>query len=132
MPGPRRGGVDACRVRQCPIPSLSGRGYLAGVRAAEELSTERCICHTRHYGAMLALSMVLNTAHRPGSAASTSPKPTRNCFNKASKVALVRHDGKTVMTMANDIVATRRSLRWLSPYRPFWNATRFTSVSGLA
>ena len=53
-------------------------------------------------GAMLALSMVLSTRIALGFCGFYVAKADTQLFNKASKVALVRHDGKTVMTMAND------------------------------
>ena len=53
-------------------------------------------------GAMLVLSMVLSTRVALGFCGFYVAKADTQLFNKASKVALVRHDGKTVMTMAND------------------------------
>src|SRR5712692_5377014 len=53
-------------------------------------------------GAMLALSMVLSTRIALGFCGFYVAKADTQLFNKASKVALVRHDNKTVMTMAND------------------------------
>src|SRR5215472_10292528 len=53
-------------------------------------------------GAMLVLSMVLSTRIALGFCGFYVAKADTQLFNKASKVALVRHDGKTVMTMAND------------------------------
>jgi hypothetical protein len=50
---------------------------------------------------MLVLSMVLSTRVALGFCGFVAKADTQ-LFNKASKVALVRHDGKTVMTMAND------------------------------
>ena len=51
---------------------------------------------------MLVLSMVLSTRVALGFCGFYVAKADTQLFNKASKVALVRHDGKTVMTMAND------------------------------
>ncbi len=53
-------------------------------------------------GAMLALSIVLSTRVALGFCGFYVARADTHLFNKASKVALVRHDGKTVMTMAND------------------------------
>ena len=53
-------------------------------------------------GAMLVLSMLLSTRVALGFCGFYVAKADTQLFNKASKVALVRHDGKTVMTMAND------------------------------
>src|SRR5215468_7250853 len=53
-------------------------------------------------GAMLVLSMVLSARVALGFCGFYVAKADTQLFNKASKVALVRHDGKTVMTMAND------------------------------
>ena len=52
--------------------------------------------------AMLILSIVLSTRLALGFCGFYVAKADTQLFNKASKVALVRHDGKTVMTMAND------------------------------
>lgn len=52
--------------------------------------------------AVLLLSMVLSTRVALGFCGFYVAKADTQLFNKASKVALVRHDGKTVMTMAND------------------------------
>src|SRR5262249_24729593 len=53
-------------------------------------------------GAMLVLSMVLSARVALGFCGFYVAKADTQLFNKASKVALVRHEGKTVMTMAND------------------------------
>src|SRR5262249_38799760 len=53
-------------------------------------------------GAMLVLSMVLSARVALGFCGFYVAKADTQLFNKASKVALVRHDGKTVLTMAND------------------------------
>src|SRR5438270_7970179 len=53
-------------------------------------------------GAILVLSIVLSTRVALGFCGFYVAKADTQLFNKASKVALVRHDGKTVMTMAND------------------------------
>src|SRR5437867_12749951 len=53
-------------------------------------------------GAMLVLSLALSTRVALGFCGFYVAKADTQLFNKASKVALVRHDGKTVMTMAND------------------------------
>src|SRR5215468_2448648 len=53
-------------------------------------------------GAMLVLSMLLSTRVALGFCGFYVAKADTQLFNKASKVALVRHEGKTVMTMAND------------------------------
>jgi hypothetical protein len=53
-------------------------------------------------GTILFLSIVLNTHVALGFCGFYVAKADTQLFNKASKVALVRHDGKTVMTMAND------------------------------
>src|SRR3954454_8607723 len=52
--------------------------------------------------AMLVLSMLLSTRVALGFCGFYVAKADTQLFNKASKVALVRHDGKTVLTMAND------------------------------
>src|ERR1700756_4377525 len=52
--------------------------------------------------AVLILSMVFSTRVALGFCGFYVAKADTQLFNKASKVALVRHDGKTVMTMAND------------------------------
>src|SRR6267143_848179 len=52
--------------------------------------------------AVLVLSLVLSTRIALGFCGFYVAKADTQLFNKASKVALVRHDGKTVMTMAND------------------------------
>src|SRR4030095_14020342 len=53
-------------------------------------------------GAMLVLTIVLSTRVALGFCGFYVAKADTQLFNKASKVALVRHEGKTVMTMAND------------------------------
>src|SRR5262249_8540282 len=53
-------------------------------------------------GAMLVLSMVLSARVALGFCGFYVAKADTQLFNKASKVALVRHEGETVMTMAND------------------------------
>src|SRR5437762_2554240 len=53
-------------------------------------------------GAILVLSIVLSTRVALGFCGFYVAKADTQLFNKASKVALVRHDGKTIMTMAND------------------------------
>src|SRR5215468_11537744 len=53
-------------------------------------------------GAMLVLSMLLSTRVALGFCGFYVAKADSQLFNKASKVALVRHEGKTVMTMSND------------------------------
>ena len=52
--------------------------------------------------AVLVLSIMLSTRVALGFCGFYVAKADTQLFNKASKVALVRHDGKTVMTMAND------------------------------
>ena len=51
---------------------------------------------------VLILGIVLSTRIALGFCGFYVAKADTQLFNKASKVALVRHDGKTVMTMAND------------------------------
>ena len=53
-------------------------------------------------GTMLVLSFMLSTRVALGFCGFYVAKADTQLFNRASKVALVRHDGKTVMTMAND------------------------------
>ena len=53
-------------------------------------------------GAALILSVVLSARVALGFCGFYVAKADTQLFNKASKVALVRHDDKTVMTMAND------------------------------
>jgi len=61
------------------------------------------------------------------SAASNVAKADTQLFNKASKVALVRHDGQDCQTMANDYRGDPQEFALVSVTGPFWNATRFTS-----
>src|ERR671925_101585 len=51
---------------------------------------------------ILVLSIALSTRVALGFCGFYVAKADTHLFNKASKVALVRHDGKTVITMAND------------------------------
>ena len=53
-------------------------------------------------GAALILSVVLSARVALGFCGFYVAKADTQLFNKASQVALVRHDDKTVMTMAND------------------------------
>jgi hypothetical protein len=53
-------------------------------------------------GSALLLSTLCSTSAAWGFCGFYVAKADTQLFNKASKVALVRHDGKTVMTMAND------------------------------
>jgi len=53
-------------------------------------------------GSALLLSTLCSTSVAWGFCGFYVAKADTQLFNKASKVALVRHDGKTVMTMAND------------------------------
>src|SRR2546422_7165240 len=53
-------------------------------------------------GSALLLSTLYSTSVAWGFCGFYVAKADTQLFNKASKVALVRHDGKTVMTMAND------------------------------
>src|SRR5213596_2372091 len=53
-------------------------------------------------GSALLLSTLCSTSIAWGFCGIYVAKADTQLFNKASKVALVRHDGKTVMTMAND------------------------------
>ena len=57
---------------------------------------------TNVLGTILVLSLMLSTRVALGFCGFYVAKADTQLFNKASKVALVRHDGKTVMTMAND------------------------------
>src|SRR5712691_12534960 len=53
-------------------------------------------------GSALLLSTLCSISVAWGFCGFYVAKADTQLFNKASKVALVRHDGKTVMTMAND------------------------------
>src|ERR1051326_6919043 len=78
------------------LPPGEGEGPLRPLRIEEVFMS-----HTSLRAALI-LSMMLSTRVALGFCGFYVAKADTQLFNKASKVALVRHDGKTVMTMAND------------------------------
>src|SRR5262245_16634791 len=97
MPGHRWGRRNTCRrLKSSQCPQLLGEAEGRSVHRKE-----RGMSYALR-GAVLVLSLLLSTRVALGFCGFYVAKADTQLFNKASKVALVRHEGKTVMTMAND------------------------------
>ena len=131
MPGPKRKLSQHVQgAKALPASRPPGEGFSEGEGLQRNLSRKEFGMSYTSLGAVLVLSMVLSTRIALGFCGFYVAKADTQLFNKASKVALVRHDGKTVMTMANDYRGDPQEFALVVPYLPFWNATRFTWVNG--